>query len=247
MAGGHSQVGTETPRGFGNIESGSDLYGGRHLSDCCSQTACEIDKLRARQKNVLLAVLGINAAFFVIEITAGILASSTALMADSLDMLGDALVYGFSLFVVSRNDLWKARSASVKGWIMLGFGLFVLVQAGYKLAFPEVPRYQVIEVVALAALAANAVCLTLLWRHRTDDVNMRSVWLCSRNDIIANVSVLFAGICVWIFASQWPDILVGLGIAALFLRTASSVLKDAAATRAAHDERMAGTEARHPG
>ena len=217
------------------------------MSDCCSQTACELEKMRDRQRNVLLAVLAINAVFFVIEITAGLLASSTALLADSLDMLGDALVYAFSLFVVSRNDLWKARSAALKGCVMLGFGVFVLAQAVYKLAYPEVPHYRVIGFVALAALTANAVCLALLWRHRGDDVNMRSVWLCSRNDIIANVSVLIAGVGVGFFASQWPDILVGLGIAILFLRSAIGVLHDAAATRARWRSSAAGTAVRHPG
>lgn len=206
-----------------------------------------MEKLRERQRSVLMAVLVINIVFFLVEATAGLLASSTALLADSLDMLGDALVYGFSLYVVSRNDLWKARSATVKGWIMLGFGLFVLAQAGYKLAYPEIPRHRVIELVALVALTANAVCLALLWRHRGDDVNMRSVWLCSRNDIVANVSVIFAGVAVGLFASQWPDILVGLGIAVLFLRSAATVLRDAAATRADYDAGLAGGEARHPG
>lgn len=202
--------------------------------------------MRARQRNVLVAVLVINAVFFLIELIAGLIASSTALLADSLDMLGDALVYGFSLYVVSRDDLWKSRSATLKGWIMLAFGLFVLGQAVYKLVFPQVPRFVVIESVALAALAANAVCLALLWRHRSDDVNMRSVWLCSRNDIIANVSVLLAGVGVWAFASQWPDILVGLGIACLFVKSAASVLRDAAATRVAHEAGKAQGETHRP-
>jgi Co/Zn/Cd efflux system component len=206
------------------------------MSDCCANTRCEIDKLRLRQRNVLVAVLAINAVFFLVECTAGLIASSTALVADSLDMLGDALVYGFSLYVVTRNDLWKARAASVKGWIMLGFGLSVLTQALYKVAFPEVPSFQIIEVIGLLALAANSVCLGLLWRHRADDVNMRSVWLCSRNDIIANVSVLFAGLCVWALSSQWPDVVVGIGIAALFLKSAVTVLRDAASVKVAHQQ-----------
>ena len=114
------------------------------MSDCCANTQCEIDKLRLRQRNVLVAVLAVNAVLFLIECAAGLAASSTALVADSLDMLGDALVYGFSLYVVARNDLWKARAASVKGWIMMGFGVFVLGQAGYKVLFPEIPSFQII-------------------------------------------------------------------------------------------------------
>ncbi len=203
------------------------------MSGCCANTQCEIDALRVRQRNVLVAVLAINALLFFVECTAGLLAASTALIADSLDMLGDAFVYGFSLYVVSRSELWKARAASMKGWIMVGFGLFALGQAGYKIVFPHVPSFQIIGIIGSLALAANALCLGLLWRHRADDINMTSVWLCSRNDIIANVSVLFAGVCVWIFASQVPDILVGVGIAMLFLRTAATVLRDSASIKAA--------------
>jgi len=206
------------------------------MTDCCANTQCEIDKLRARQRGVLVTVLAINVVAFFVEATAGVLASSTALLADSLDMLGDSLVYGFSLYVVARDDLWKAYSASIKGWIMMGFGVFALAQAGYKLAFPVVPEFQLIGVVGALALAANSVCLALLWRHRTDDINMHSVWLCSRNDIIANVSVLCAGVGVWAFASQWPDVVVGVGIAVLFVRSAVSVLRDAAAIKVAHHE-----------
>ena len=201
------------------------------MSDCCADTQCEIDKLRVRQRNVLVGVLGINAVLFVVESVAGLLASSTALVADSLDMLGDALVYGFSLYVIARSDLWKARAATAKGWVMMAFGVFVLAQAVYKLMFPEVPSAQIIGAIGLLALAANSLCLGLLWRHRTDDINMTSVWLCSRNDIIANVSVLFAGLCVWAFSSQLPDVFVGVGIAVLFVKTAVKVLRDAATAK----------------
>ena len=204
------------------------------MSDCCNDTACEIEKLRARQRGVLLAVLAINCVLFVVECTAGLWASSNALVADSLDMLGDALVYGFSLYVVARDDLWKARSALVKGSIMMAFGVFAIAQVIYKLAFPEVPSFRVIELVGLLALAAPSLCLGLLWAHRGDDVNMRSVWLCSRNDIVANVSVLIAGAAVWRLGSQVPDVIVGVGIAILFLRSSISVLRDAASVRAKH-------------
>ncbi len=201
------------------------------MSDCCTQAGCEVERLRERQRGVLVAVLAINVVLFVFEFGAGIVASSTALIADSLDMLGDALVYGFSLYVVGRDDLWKARSATLKGVVMAAFGVLVLGQAVYKVLFPAVPSALVIEAVAFVALLGNATCLALLWRHRGDDINMRSVWLCSRNDIIANVSVLGAGVGVWLLASQWPDIIVGVGIAALFLRSAASVLRDAAMER----------------
>jgi len=204
------------------------------MADCCNAAACETAKLRMRQSRTLVAVLGINTAMFLIEFTAGLLSASTALLADSLDMLGDALVYGFSLYVVSRNDAWKAGSAFLKSCIMALFGLFVLCQALYKLQYPVTPGVGIIGSVGVLALLANGGCLTLLWRHRTEDVNMRSVWLCSRNDIIANVSVLIAAVGVWFTHTQWPDLIVGLGIAVLFIRSAVHIFQDAATVYAAY-------------
>ncbi|MBD3646395.1 MAG: cation transporter [Pseudomonadales bacterium] len=197
------------------------------MSDCCNDTACEIEKLQARQAGTLKAVLAINLVMFGVELTAGIIASSTALLADSLDMLGDTLVYGFSLYVVAKNAGWKAISALFKGGIMLVFGLFVLGQAIYKFLYPWTPTWELIGIVGVVALIANVICLGLLWRHRGEDINMRSVWLCSRNDVVANTAVLFAAVGVWFLESQWPDLIIGLGIAALFLRSSVTVLRDA--------------------
>lgn len=197
------------------------------MSECCNDKGCELEALRGRQSSVLKTVLLINAVMFLVEGSAGLLAHSTALLADSLDMLGDALVYGFSLYVLSRGGRWQAVSALFKGGIMAAFGVFVLGEALYKVFFPVLPSAGAIGIIGLAALAANSVCLTLLWRHRSDDINMNSVWLCSRNDIIANSSVLVAGAGVWLLDSGWPDIIVGLSIAALFLRSAVHVLSRA--------------------
>ena len=208
------------------------------MADCCANATCEIEKLRARQGSTLRAVLGINLAMFVIEAAAGLIAGSTALLADSLDMLGDALVYGFSLYVIARNDAWKAGSALLKGGIMGAFGLFVLGHAGYKLFHPQVPHVETVGLIGLLALAANSICLILLWSHRTEDVNMRSVWLCSRNDIIANMSVLIAAVGIGLTDSQWPDLLVGLGIAALFLHSSFQVIQDGARTYRNHNSSL---------
>lgn len=200
------------------------------MTDCCANTACELEKLRAAQSATLKLVLGINVLMFGVEFTAGILSASTALLADSLDMLGDAFVYGFSLYVVARTDAWKSGSALLKSMIMAAFGFFVLGQAIYKVIYPVTPQFEIIGAMATVALAANGYCLYLLWSHRTDDVNMRSVWLCSRNDIIANLSVLIAAAGVWATSSQWPDLVVGLGIAGLFLVSAFRVFQDASDT-----------------
>ena len=197
------------------------------MSSCCNETACEIDKLREKQSKTLKIVLAINALMFVVEFGAGFIASSTALMADSLDMLGDAFVYGFSLFVVARDDGWKARAAYAKSAVMFMFGIFVLFQVVMKLLNPEVPQYEIMGSIGFIVLVANSVCLYLLTRHRDEDINMRSVWLCSRNDIVANISVLIASVGVVITSSHWPDVIVGLGIAILFIRSAIFVFKDA--------------------
>jgi cation diffusion facilitator family transporter len=197
------------------------------MADCCNDKACEIEALRDRQSSTLKIVLSINAVMFIVELTAGLISGSVSLLADSLDMLGDALVYGFSIYVVARGARMKAIAAMFKGGIMAAFGLFVFGQAIYKILFPQVPVYEAIGAIGLLALAANSLCLVLLWRHRIDDINMRSVWLCSRNDIVANVSVLFAAAGVWLTDSGWPDILVGLALAALFFRSALFVLREA--------------------
>lgn len=203
------------------------------MGDCCSNSACEIEKLRERQYGTLKIVLLINAVMFVVELTAGLMASSTALLADSLDMLGDAFVYGFSLYVVAKSDAWKAVSAMVKGVVMALFGFFVMGQVVYKLMVPVTPIYETIGIIGFIALLANLFCLLLLWKHKTEDVNMSSVWLCSRNDIIANVSVLCAGAGVWLTQDQWPDIVVGIAIALLFLRSSYYVLSEAVKVKAA--------------
>lgn len=197
------------------------------MADCCNDKACEIDALRSRQGSTLKIVLVINAVMFVVELVAGMLGNSVSLVADSLDMLGDALVYAFSLYVVARSSAMKAKAALLKGSIMAAFGFFVLGQAIYRIVFPQLPVFEAIGAIGLLALAANSTCFFLLWRHRADDINMSSVWLCSRNDIIANVSVLLAALGVWLTHSGWPDILIGLALAVLFLRSALFVLREA--------------------
>lgn len=209
------------------------------MADCCNDKACEIDALRSRQSATLKAVLAINAVMFVVELTAGLLGNSLSLVADSLDMLGDALVYGFSLYVVARGAEMKARAALFKGFIMAAFGLFVLGQAIYHIVYPQLPVFETIGAIGLLALAANGTCFFLLWRHRADDINMSSVWLCSRNDIIANIAVLFAAVGVWLTHSGWPDIVIGLALAALFLRSSLSVVREALKTlHEAHADRL---------
>jgi cation diffusion facilitator family transporter len=190
-------------------------------------TCCEVRPIPARQRGVLQVALWINAAMFVVECSAGLGANSTALLADSVDMLGDAIVYGFSLYAIGRGLRWQSRAAFLKGLIMAAFGLGILVQVALKLTRGLAPGVETMSLVGLLALVANLVCLRLLWRHREDDVNMRSAWICSRNDVIGNMSVLVAAAAVWLSGSPWPDIIVGLLVAAVFCRSAVGVLADA--------------------
>jgi Co/Zn/Cd efflux system component len=195
------------------------------MSDaCCEPNAIDT----GRRRRVLWIVLGINAAMFVVELSAGLIAGSVALQADSLDMLGDTLVYGFSLMVVGGSLSSRARAAQLKGWIMLGFGVAVLVQVIAKILSAAPPNALLISGTGLLALVANLTCLGLLYRHRSDDVNMRSTWICSRNDIAANLGVLLAAAGVAVTGSVWPDIAVSLCIVTLFLWSASAVLQAAA-------------------
>jgi len=196
------------------------------MDACCESKADELSALRGKHKNVLVIVLIINAILFVVEATAGLLANSTALLADSLDMLGDSLVYGFSLYVLWRSAEWRATAAVLKGIVMATFGIGVLAEAVYKMTAAVVPVAETMGIIGLLVLLGNGLCFLLLFRYRSDDLNMRSTWLCSRNDIIANLSVLVAAIGVKVFVASWPDILVGAAIAALFLRSAFSVLRE---------------------
>ncbi|HVG81430.1 MAG TPA: cation transporter [Methylomirabilota bacterium] len=183
--------------------------------------------MAARRAGALRVVFGINAGMFLAEFTAGLLIGSTALLGDSLDMLGDALVYGFSLYALGRSLRWRNGAALLKGLGMAGFGLAVLAHALFQLAHGAAPAGGPMAAVAALAMAANAICFALLYRHRAD-LNMRSTWLCSRNDLIANAGVLLAAAGVHATGSSWPDILVGIAIAGLFLATAAGVLKASA-------------------
>jgi len=152
------------------------------MSDCCDDKACAIEALKVRQLGTLRIVLAINAAMFVVEFASGLLARSTALLSDSLDNLGDATTYALSLYAVGRGQHAKAKVALFKSALILAAALFVVGQVVYGVVHPGVPVFETMGAVSLLALVANATCLALLWKHREEDVNMSSVWECSRND-----------------------------------------------------------------
>ncbi len=197
------------------------------MNDCCEDKSCAIDALQARQGGTLKIVLAINAVMFLVVMVAGILSHSTALLSDSLDNLGDALTYAISLYAVGRSLQTKARVALFKGLLILSAGVFVVGQVVYKLTVPVVPVFETMGAIGALSLIANGACLALLWKHRQEDVNMSSVWECSRNDIASNIAVILAAVGVWLTGSGWPDVVIGTLLAALFIRSGASVLANA--------------------
>jgi cation diffusion facilitator family transporter len=202
------------------------------MSDCdCEESAKSVvTGSRAGQQRVLLIVLAINLIMFVGEFAAGLLADSAALIADSADNLGDAFVYSLSLYVLYRSQRWRAGAAFVKGLIQLGFGLGVAAQVVLKSLHGAEPIGLVMMGAAAVALVGNLTCFALLMRHRGDDVNMRSVWLCSRNDVLGNIGVIVAGLTVAGSGRAWPDLVVGGIMAAVFLHTSGQVLRESVRT-----------------
>lgn len=196
------------------------------MDSCCESKSSELAQLRGQQRRVLYTVLAINAVMFLGEFTAGWIIGSTALLADSLDMFGDASVYALTLYVLHRSVQVRAGAALFKGVLMLLFGLLVIFEAVRKMLEGDVPDAQWMGLVAMIALAANGLCFALLYRHRSDDLNMKSTWLCSRNDLIANTSVILAAVLVGVTGSLWPDVIIGLAIALLFLHSARQVLTE---------------------
>ena len=200
------------------------------MSDhCCASKSVELERLalQADQRRVLIAVLAINAVMFVLEFGAGIVAGSTALMADAADMLGDALVYGVSIYALARSARWKAGAAMFKGILILLLGAGIVINIIAKIHSGIPPSSTLMLLFGGLALSANLICFRLLWRFRRHDVNMASTFECSRNDLISNVGVLIAAGLVAILQSPWPDIAIGSAMALWFLRSAFRVISSA--------------------
>jgi len=194
--------------------------------DCCSKKSDTLAELAAKKdhRRVLIIVMIINLAMFVAEFGGGVIARSSALMADSVDMLGDAFVYALSLYALHRGPRWEAGAAIAKGGIILLFGIAVIVEIADKIVNGVPPSSGLMMAVGSVALAANLFCLALLWRFRTLNVNMSSTFECSRNDVASNIGVLIAAGLVSATGAAWPDIAIGAIIALIFLRSAWHVL-----------------------
>ena len=198
------------------------------MDDCCDHKADELASFaHGPRRRVLQIVLAINVVMFVAEFGAGMVARSTALMADSVDMLGDALVYVLSLYALSRGPRWKAGAALAKGGVIVVFAVWIGIELVAKIISGVTPTSSLMAIFGGIALVANVSCLMLLWRHRHEDVNMSSTFECSRNDVISNVGVLVAAAAVWGVGQAWPDILVGAIVALLFLRSSWRVIRQA--------------------
>lgn len=196
---------------------------------CCDHDTPEPNTLTnlPRYRKILWIALIINLLMFVIEIGAGVQAGSLSLLADAVDFAGDALNYAVSLAVLASALAWRARAAMLKAVSMLGFGLYVLSATVWSMWHGELPQAMTMGVVALLALAANVAVAWMLYAFREGDANMRSVWLCSRNDAIGNVAVFMAALGVFGTGSAWPDLAVASLMAALALHGGWTVLQQA--------------------
>ena len=185
---------------------------------CCDHQTVE-NPAPAYQR-VLWIVLAINAVMFVVEAASGVLADSRALQADALDFLGDTATYGLTLWALGQSMAWRVRAARIKGVSLLVMGVIVLSNSVWALLQGSAPQGELMMGVASVALAANVISALLLLRHRQGDANIRSAWLCSRNDALANLAVLMSGSLVFWLDSRWPDLLVAVAIAGLFTHSA---------------------------
>jgi cation diffusion facilitator family transporter len=198
------------------------------MADCCAGP-CSTDKppVDARYRRILWIALVVNAGMFVVELISGWHAGSVSLLADAVDFFGDAGNYAVSLFVLGLAPVWRSRTALAKGFIMGTYGLFVLASAVIHFVSGVVPQASTMGTIGFLALLANASVAALLYAYREGDANMRSVWLCSRNDAIGNIAVMLAALGVYGTGSGWPDILVAILMGTLGLTGAWAVVRHA--------------------
>jgi Co/Zn/Cd efflux system component len=193
-------------------------------AECCGHNA-KFEGLSADYKRRLWLVIAINASMFLVEMGAGALAGSQALQADALDFLGDATTYGISLAVIGASIQIRARAALLKALSLSAMALWVLGSTAYHVLILGIPRAEIMGAIGILALAANVASVLILMRYKDGDANVRSVWLCSRNDAIGNVAVMIAALAVWGTATKWPDLLVAAIMAGLFLTSSIQILR----------------------
>lgn len=202
------------------------------MAGCCGHNA-QFDGVSKDYKRRLWLVIALNAIMFAVEMTAGHMAKSQALQADALDFFSDALTYGVSLAVIGASIKVRTMAALGKGTSLLLMGVWVFGSTIYRVMYLGVPEAEIMGVVGFMALATNLASVALLVKYKDGDANVRSVWLCSRNDAIGNVAVMFAALGVWGSGSGWPDVIVAGIMATLFLSSAFQIIKQALAERRA--------------
>jgi Co/Zn/Cd efflux system component len=195
------------------------------MNESCCGHDVKFDGLSADYKRRLWAVIAINAAMFAVELGAGALAGSQALQADALDFLADSMTYGMSLAVIGLSLHTRAVAALVKAASLTAMALWVLGSTAYHVLVLGVPRAEVMGAIGLLALAANVGSVLILLRYKDGDANVRSVWLCSRNDAIGNIAVMLAAAAVFATGTRWPDLIVAALMAALFLTSSLQILR----------------------
>ncbi len=199
----------------------------------CGCTETKFDGVSPAYRRALVAVIAINAFMFLVEITAGALGQSQALKADALDFAGDAATYALSLAVIGSSLSVRGAASLIKGASLAAFALYVLATTGLRFASGATPEAPIMSGVGLLALAANVASVLILLRWRDGDSNVRSVWLCSRNDAIGNVAVILAGAAVFATGSRMPDLIVAVALATLFMNSSIQIVRQALAERRA--------------
>ena len=197
------------------------------MASCRCDNGVKFDGLSAAYRRALWAVIAINGAMFLVEMVAGMLAGSQALKADALDFFGDTATYSISLFVIGMPLVWRARAALFKGLSLGAMGLWVLGTTAYHVLVLGVPQAEVMGAIGFLALVANLTSVLLLLKFRDGDANIRSVWLCSRNDAIGNLVVILAASGVWATETAWPDLIVAGIMATLFLWSSTQIVRQA--------------------
>lgn len=196
------------------------------MAGCCGNDA-KFDGVSDEYKRRLWIVIALNATMFVVEMTAGQVAQSQALKADALDFLGDALTYGISLAVIGASIRARTNAALAKGISLFLMGAWVFGSTVYRVFYVGVPEAEIMGIIGALALATNLASVFLLVSYKDGDANVRSVWLCSRNDAIGNVAVMIAALGVWGTASGWPDLIVAAIMASLFLSSSFQIIRQA--------------------
>lgn len=197
------------------------------MAGCSCGDSIKFDGLSVGYKRALWAVIAINATMFLVEMSAGMLSGSQALKADALDFLGDTATYAISLFVIGMPLIWRARAALFKGLSLGAMGLWVLGSTAFQILVLGVPQAEIMGAIGFLALVANLSSVLLLLKYRDGDANVRSVWLCSRNDAIGNLAVVLAAGGVWSTGTAWPDLIVAGIMASLFLHASIGIIRQA--------------------